>query len=118
MAPAQMVGTPLDWSSLTARLPLPIMPNVGLGPQQAGFNFTVTNIPGPPWTQYVAGHRINESIGTLMLGGNLGLGFALGSFDGKIVFNITCDPRLLPDIEKLRGHVQGVFEELLALTGE
>jgi diacylglycerol O-acyltransferase len=110
------VGTPLDPTQWAARVPSPIAPNFGLTPQQAGFNFTLTNVPGPTWSQYMAGHEVLETAGTLMLGGNLGLGITLGSFAGKIIIVFTVDPRLLPDPNKLRDLVDEAYTELSALA--
>ncbi len=109
------VGTPLDPTLVAARIPQPVFSNIGFRPQQAGFNFTVTNVPGPTWAQYMAGYEVVETFGTLMLGGNLGFGVAVGSFNGKVFFNLTADPRLMPDIEKVRDMIADVFEELSAL---
>lgn len=114
MAATLAVGTPMDPTQWAARLALPVLPNLGNSTQQAGFNFTVSNVPGPPWTQYVAGYRIVNVVGTLMLSGNLGLGVTMGSFDGNIVFNFTCDPRLVPEVSMLKALAAEVFDELSA----
>ena len=109
------VGTPFDPTLLAARIPAPVIPNLGFRPQQIGINFTFTNVPGPFWTQYIAGKRVESAQGTLMLGGNLGLGTALGSMDGKMFFSLTSDPRLLRDIDGLKDCIAGAFAELQAL---
>ena len=119
MAQTLSVGTQWDVSAAAARAPLPVMP-LPTGtprPQQLGFNFTCTNVPGPTWTQYVAGHRVESMIGTLMLGGNLGFGCSVVSYDGQISFGFTADPRLMPDIDRFRDLVDVAFNELQSAAG-
>ena len=116
MAQTLSVGTQWDPTALVARAPLPVLPTTGARPQQLGFNFTCTNVPGPNWTQHVAGYRVENTVGTLMLGGNLGLGCGVGSYDGTFNFMFTADPRLVPDVEMLRDQVADVLAELQALA--
>lgn len=117
MAQSLSVGTAWDPTAAAARAPLPVMPNNNVPrPPLVGFNFTCTNVPGPNWTQYVAGYRVESSIGTLMLSGTLGLGTGVGSFDGKLAFGFTADPRLVPDIEFFAGCVAEVVKELQELS--
>ena len=116
MTAMQTVGTPLDPTLLAARVPSPVIPNLGFRPQQIGINFTFTNIPGPFWTQYIAGKQVMQTCGTLMLGGNLGLGTALGSMDQKMFFSLTSDPRLLPELDQLKQLIADAFAELQALS--
>jgi len=107
------VGTEWDPTVAAARAPLPILPHTGgPRPQQLGFNFTCTNVPGANWTQYVAGHQVLTAIGTLMLGGNLGFGAGVASFDGRVTFVFTADPRLMPDVDHFAAHVREAFSEL------
>ena len=112
MSATLAVGTPLDPTQWAARVPSPIAPNFGIRPQQAGFNFTLTNVPGPSWTQYIAGHRLLDTFGTLMLGGNLGLGVGIGSLNGNMTFGFTADPRLMPDLDHFRDMVAANFDAL------
>ena len=111
MATSLQVGTPFDATASMAQNPLPIMPFTGLRPIQMGFNFTVTNLPGPTWIQYVAGYQVLKVYGTLMLGGTLGLGVGLGSYAGQLLVGITADPRLA-DAESFSAYVGECFEEI------
>ena len=112
------VGTQWDPTVAAARAPLPIIPHPAgqARPQQLGFNFTCTNVPGPNWTQYIAGHRVEQVYGALMLGGNLGFGAGIGSYDGKLYFNLTADPRLIPDLNTMAAKVSETFAELKELA--
>ena len=49
----------------------------------------------------------------MMLTGNMGLGVAVGSYNQKMFFNLTANPRLLPDLEMFTGEVYSTFDELL-----
>ena len=112
MAFTQLVGTRLDPTALAARLPPPVIP--GPRPPLLGFNFTCTNVPGVQTTQYMAGHRVLDTLGLLMLGGTLGYGVVVGSYNKNLYFNFVCDPRLMPDLEDMACEVDAVFKELLA----
>jgi len=46
MAATQLVGSALDPTALTERVPLPIIPNMGCRQPNPNYNFTCTNIPG------------------------------------------------------------------------
>lgn len=114
MAQTLSVGTQWDATAAAARAPLPILPVPGgvPRPQQLGFNFTCTNVAGPNWTQYVAGHKVEVTKGTLMLSGNLGFGSSVNSYDGVLNFNFTADPRLLPDIDELSNLLAETIAEI------
>ena len=112
MASAAAIGTPWDPTRIAALFPQPLPSHSGPRPQQMGFNFTCTNVPGPDWTQYVAGYEVVGFYGTMMLGGNLGLGVSFGSFNGRFVLGFTVDPRLLPDVDTFSRCVAEAFEAL------
>lgn len=109
------VGTQWDPTVAAARAPLPVLP-VPSGaprPQQLGFNFTCSNIAGPNWQQYIAGYPVETSVGTLMLGGNLGMGVGVGSYNGQFTFGFTADPRLMPDLDAYAALVEASLSELM-----
>ncbi|NKC01720.1 MAG: DUF1298 domain-containing protein [Pseudomonadales bacterium] len=113
MAQTLSVGTQWDPTVAAARAPLPVVPGLeGSRPQQLGFNFTCTNVPGPNWKQYIAGCRVENSFGTLMLGGNLGFGASVGSYNGRLNFVFTADPRLMSDVEMFRDLASQALDEL------
>ena len=113
MAPLQLVGTQLDPTQWLARNPAPIPPRLGFRPPLFGFNFTCTNVPGVQVPQYVAGHEVLEATGIMMLGGTLGYGVAVTSYNQKMIFGFTAEPRLLPDLERMVGFVEAAFGEML-----
>ena len=80
----------------------------------AGFNFTCTNVPGVQVPQYIAGHQVLDVLAMLMLGGVLGYGLAVTSYNKQLYFTLVCDPGLMPDIERMADSVDSAFKELLA----
>jgi hypothetical protein len=77
-----------------------------------GINFMATNVPGPQTAWYLAGHEVTEWVCAIPLAGNLGLGAVITSYNQQLFISLTAEPRLLPDIERLRDFIQDVFEEL------
>ena len=118
MAPLLLVGTPFDPTRLAAMNPLPVPPQIGARPPSFGINFVVTNVPGVMVPQYIAGHRVVGQTAIMMMSGNLGLGICVGSFNQKMIFNLTADPRLLPDLDLLNQHISDAFAEMLAIARE
>ncbi len=116
MAATLGVGTQFDPTAVAARWPLPVVHAPGPRPQQTGFNFTCTNVAGPNWQQYIAGYPVERTVGTLMLGGNLGLGVGVGSMNNLFTFGFTVDPRLVPDVERIRDETERCFAELAQLA--
>lgn len=113
MAPTLLVGTAFDPTALAARFPLPVPPSFVPRMPMVGYNFTCTNIPGVQTQQYVAGHRILDSLALLMLSANIGFGIAVVSYNQNLYFNFVSDPRLLPDLDLMADGTVQAFEELL-----
>jgi diacylglycerol O-acyltransferase / wax synthase len=82
-------------------------------------NFVATNVPGPQTSWYFAGRKVTEMLGLLPLGGNLGYGVGITSYDQDITFSMMSDTALMPDPELMRALVEAAFEELKArVSGE
>ena len=114
MAPTQLVGTWLDPTKLAAKFPLPVPPKIARRLPLFGFNFICTNVPGVATTQYIAGHRILDNLGVLLLGGNQGFAIVVLSYDKNLYLNYICDPRLLPDLDLMVSSIDDAFADLLA----
>jgi diacylglycerol O-acyltransferase / wax synthase len=112
MAPTQLVGTPLDPTALLARLPMPVAPANGWRPPNIGYNFTCTNVPGVQVPQYLCGHKVTDTIGLLVLTGNVGFSVTILSYNKELFFSFICEPRLLPDLETIVTAADDVFGEL------
>jgi len=78
----------------------------------AGINFVATNVPGVQVPQYFCGHRCLDQIGLLPLGGNLGYGVAILSYNGNLYLGMIAEPRMMPDVELMKSYVGDAFEEL------
>ena len=50
----------------------------------------------------------------LMLGGTLGFGVAVLSYNQNLYFNFVCDPHVMPDLEIMVQGVDDAFDELMA----
>jgi diacylglycerol O-acyltransferase len=90
-----------------------IFPSQGRRAAQAqGINFIATNVPGAQVPLYLAGHRMTAYIGLLPLGGNLGFGVPIISYNQNLYFTMMAEPNLMPDPERMKSLVEEVFEEL------
>jgi WS/DGAT/MGAT family acyltransferase len=90
-----------------------ILPSQGRRPGQAqGISFIATNVPGAQVPLYLAGHRMADYVGLLPLGGNLGFGVPILSYNQNLYFTIMAEPNLMPDPEHMKSLVGEVFEEL------
>lgn len=118
MASTHLVGTALDPTVWAARFPLPIMPDLGWRPPNPGINFICTNVPGIQVPMYLAGHKVTDQIGLLILSGNVGFSTTVLSYNKELFINYICEPRLMPDIEVLTQTTSDAFEELLHAAQE
>ena len=115
MVGTQLIGTRLDPTAFGARFPLPIAPALGgWRPPNFGLNFVCTNVPGVQVAQYLCGHKVLDTIGVLVLSGNIGLGVTILSYNQNLYFSFICEPRMLPDLEVLTEAVDAAYAELLA----
>jgi WS/DGAT/MGAT family acyltransferase len=114
MAPTQVVGTSLDPTVWAARFPLPVMPDLGWQPPNVGINFVCTNVPGVQVPLYLAGHKVRDTIGLLILCGNVGFSTTVLSYNKELYINYICEPRLMPDLDALTTASNEAFDELLA----
>ena len=116
MAPSLLVGTPFDPTRIAAANPPPVLPAIGMRPLGPGINFVLTNVPGVQVPQYIAGRQVSLTTAIMMISGNLGLGMTICSFNQKLIFSLTGEPRLMPNLEMLNNHMIDVFNELLELA--
>jgi hypothetical protein len=78
-----------------------------------GINFMATNVPGPQTAWYLAGHEVLEWICGIPLAANLGLGVVITSYNQRLSISLIADPRLLPDVDRLKQFVHDAFDELV-----
>jgi diacylglycerol O-acyltransferase / wax synthase len=77
-----------------------------------GVNFIATNVPGSRVPLYLAGHRMVDYVGLLPLGGNLGFGVPIISYNQNLYLTMMAEPNLMPDPDRMKLLVEEVFEEL------
>lgn len=116
LMPLQLVGTPFDPTALAAMAPPVVLPQIGPRPPLFGINLVCTNVPGVQVPQYVAGHEVLDTTAIMMISGNSGYSLAVTSYNQKMLFNYTCDPRLMPDLENMVAATESAFSELLELA--
>ncbi len=113
MAQTLWVGSALDPTALAARMPLPVPPRTGVSLPHFGYNFVCTNVPFMQVPQYIQGHKLLDLVAELMLSGMVGYGVAVCSYNKELAFCLTSDPRLLPDVDRMRSYLDEAFGELL-----
>ena len=116
--PTQFVGTAWDPTRFAANFPMPVMPQVGPRPPMLGYNFTCTNVPASQVPQYMLGKQVSDQIGLLILNGNVGFSVTILSYNKTLFFGFICEPRLLPEIERIVASADTAFENLLAAANE
>jgi hypothetical protein len=81
------------------------------------FNLIVTNVPGPQFPLYVAGHELLDVFPMVPLAANQRLGIALMSYNGAINFGLIGDYDTMPDLEDFARHLAESLEELAEAAG-
>ncbi len=82
-----------------------------------GINFVATNVPGVQVPQYLAGHLMLHTLPLVPLAGTLGFGVAIQSYNQNLYFGMMAEPRMLPDVWRIKAHADDVFGELLVEAG-
>ena len=98
-------GTPLTVLSLASRW---------AGRAIRPFNMTVTNVPGPQFPLYLLEARMLASIPIVPLWAHHGVGIALFSYDGTLLWGIHSDYDALPDSDHLIAAIHDSLSELKA----
>lgn len=101
-------GTPLTLLSLASRY---------VGPRIRPFNMTVTNIPGPQFPMYLLGSRMLANYPMVPLWAQHGVGVALFSYNGRLLWGIQADFDTLPDSDDFVAALHTSFRELQSIAG-
>ena len=77
-------------------------------------NLVISNVPGPPFSLYLAGAELVAAypMGPIMEGS--GLNITVLSYKDSLDFGFMADSELVPDVWSLADHVREAFEELKA----
>ena len=85
--------------------------------RQRAFNLVVTNVPGPQFSLYCLGHRLEAIYPMVPLAENQGLGIAIMSYDGRINFGLVADFDVVPDLDQVAVHLATAMDALAAAAG-
>jgi diacylglycerol O-acyltransferase len=97
-------GTPMTLVSVASRL---------AGARMRPFNMTVTNVPGPQFPMYLLEAKMLANYPMVPLWSQHGVGIALFSYDGRLLWGIHADYDTLPDSEAFVESIQVSTEQLL-----
>jgi WS/DGAT/MGAT family acyltransferase len=75
-------------------------------------NLVVTNVPGPQFELRMGDRLLLDIFPMVPLGGNLRLGVAVVSYNGRINFGLVGDFDAMPDLEDLADDFTSALEEL------
>ena len=76
------------------------------------FNMTVTNIPGPQFPMYLLEAEMLANYPIVPLWAQHGLGIALFSYNGRLLWGIHADYDTLPDAPRLIQAIHAAAAEL------
>jgi diacylglycerol O-acyltransferase len=77
---------------------------------------TLTNVPGPPSTVYLAGSQVEGIVGWAPVSGDQPMSFTIASYNGRVIVGIACDTALVPDHEQITEGFIDAFERLADAT--
>lgn len=80
-------------------------------------NSIVTNVPGPQFPLYLQGAKLLSIFPQVPLLGEMGLGIALMSYDGKICWGFNANPDIIPDLADFAGFVRKTIEKVADAAG-
>jgi WS/DGAT/MGAT family acyltransferase len=101
-------GTPITLLSLANRV---------VGSKIRPFNMTVTNIPGPQFPMYLLESEMLANYPMVPLWSQHGVGIALFSYNGRLLWGIHADYDTLPDSDRFLAAIQASLRELQELPG-
>lgn len=78
------------------------------------YNIVVTNVPGAPGTNYIAGRELNDTYVLVPLLASIGLCCGAFSNTNHLCVSFSGDRTTVPDIEILATYLQEAFNELIA----
>jgi diacylglycerol O-acyltransferase / wax synthase len=85
--------------------------------RQRFFNVVVTNVPGPQFSLYLLGRRLEGLYPKVPLARNQSLGIAIMSYDGTMKFGLVGDYDRMHDLERLAGDLNAAIAELVDFAG-
>jgi WS/DGAT/MGAT family acyltransferase len=80
-------------------------------------NMVCTNVPGPMIPLYTVGHRMIAHYPMVPIAWEMGIGCGVTSYDQKLYFGLTADPKAAPDVDRLKEFLDQAFVELRSAAG-
>jgi diacylglycerol O-acyltransferase len=77
---------------------------------------TLTNVPGPTESVYLAGSLVDGMVGWAPISGDQPMSFTIYSYDGEVTVGIACDTKLVPDHEMIVDGFAAAFGRLVEAT--
>lgn len=92
---------------------------LSLGAQSVSgpINSIVTNVPGPQIPLYMQGAKLLSLYPQVPLLGEMGLGIALMSYDGKICWGFNANPDVIPDLAKFVSFIKDSVDHVASAAG-
>ena len=75
-------------------------------------NSIVTNVPGPQFPLYLQGAKLLSVFPQVPLLGEMGVGIALMSYNGRIYWGFNANPDVIPDLEVFVDQIRKSLERL------
>ena len=85
--------------------------------RQPFFNLVVTNVPGPQFSLYLLGRRLEVLYPVVPLAQRQALGIAVLSYDGHMGFGLLADYDALPDLEEIALDLKWAVAALCRAAG-
>lgn len=113
-------------TSKQAKVTLGLLAALGMGPaalQKPSLDLlsqkasvVLTNVPGPRDPLYLAGGRIRSMMFWVPQNGSIGMGVSILSYNGKVLFGLMTDRKLVPDPQAIIDEIAPEIEQLLHLS--
>jgi WS/DGAT/MGAT family acyltransferase len=78
------------------------------------FNVVITNVPGPQFDMYMAGHKLLALMGMAPLVDGMGLLITVLSYNGVLSISPTSSPAVMPDLDVFARYLRESANELEA----
>ncbi|MAI24398.1 MAG: WS/DGAT/MGAT family O-acyltransferase [Myxococcota bacterium] len=78
-------------------------------------NSIVTNVPGPQFPLYLQGAKLLSVFPQVPLLGEMGVGIALMSYDGKVCWGFNANPDVIPDLDVFVTQIRKSLDTLTEL---
>jgi len=79
-------------------------------------NSIVTNVPGPQVPLYLQGAKLLSLYPQVPLLGEMGLGIALMSYDGKLCWGFNANPEVIPDLADFVTFIRDAVDRVAAVA--